>query len=83
MDNTATSKKLDQLFERVEALTKVQRILICVGVFVLIVVLFFFLSYLPNWQKIGKLNTEYKKLNTALEKSKKNARRLAALRKEF
>ncbi len=83
MDNTATSKKLDQLFERVEALTKVQRILICVGVFVLIVVLFFFLSYLPNWQKIGKLNTEYKKLNTALEKSKKNAIQLAKLRNEF
>lgn len=83
MENSTASKKLDQLFERVEALTQVQRILICVGVFVLLLGLFGFLSYWPNWQKIGKLNADYKKLSADLEKSKKNARKLAALREEF
>ncbi len=83
METTATSKKLDQLFERIEALTRTQRILICSGVFVLLVVLFGFLSFWPNWQKIGKLNADYKKLSADLEKSKKNARQLPKLRKEF
>ena len=83
METTATSKKFDQLFERIEALTKTQRILICSGVFILLIVLFGFLSFWPNWQKIGKLNADYKKLSADLEKSKKNARQLAMLRKEF
>jgi type IV pilus assembly protein PilO len=83
MENSATSKKFDQLFERVEALSQVQRILICIGVFVLLIVLFGFVSFWPNWQKIGKLNSDYKKLSADLEKSKKNARQLDQLRKEF
>ncbi len=83
METTAASKKLDQLFERVEALTKIQRILICAGVFVLLIVLFGSLSFFPNWQRIGKLNADYQKLNADLQKSKKNARQLDKLRKEF
>ncbi len=83
MENSATTKKIEQLFERVEALTQIQRILICVGVFVLLLTLFGVLSYWPSYQKIGKLNADYRKLSADLEKSKKNARQLAALRKEF
>ena len=83
MEISATSKKMDQLFERVEALTRVQRILICAGVFVLLIALFGSFSFLPTWKKIGKLNLDYKKVSAELEKSKKNARQLAKLRKEF
>ena len=83
MDTSASPKKIDLLFERVEALTKVQRILTCVGVFVLLLVAFGFLSFWPNYQKIGKLNADYEKLNADLQRSKKNARQLAALKKEF
>ena len=78
-----TSKQLDALFDRVSELTKVQRILICVGVFAVIFVLFWFLSYWPRWQSIGKLDAEYKRLSADLERSKKNAQQLEALRKEF
>lgn len=78
-----TSKQLDALFDRVSELTKVQRILICVGVFAVIFVLFWFLSYWPRWQSIGKLDAEYKRLTADLERSKKNAQQLEALRKEF
>lgn len=78
-----TSKQLDALFDRVSELTKIQRILICVGVFAVIFVLFWFLSYWPRWQSIGKLDAEYKKLTADLERSKKNAQQLEALRKEF
>ena len=78
-----TSKKLDAVFDRVSELTKIQRILICAGVFVTIFILFWFLSYWPRWQSIGKLDAEYKKLTADLTRSKKNAQQLAALRKEF
>jgi type IV pilus assembly protein PilO len=78
-----TSKQIDALFDRVSELTKVQRILICVGVFAVIFVLFWFLSYWPRWQSIGKLDSEYKRLTADLERSKKNAQQLDSLRKEF
>ena len=78
-----SSKQLDALFDRVSELPKVQRILICVGVFAIVFVLFWFLSYWPRWQSIGKLDSEYKKLTADLERSKKNAQQLESLRKEF
>lgn len=78
-----TSNKLDALFDRVSDLSKVQRILICVGVFVVIFVLFWFLSYWPRWQSIGKLDAEYKRLAADLARSKKNAQQLESLRAEF
>ena len=78
-----TSKQLDALFDRGSELTKVQSILICVSVFAVIFVLFWFLSYWPRWQSIGKLDAEYKRLTADLERSKKNAQQLEALRKEF
>lgn len=78
-----TTKKLDVLFERVEQLSKPQRIMICVGVFALVLVAFWFLSYWPNWQQIGKLNAEYKRLSADLDRSKKNALQLEGLKKEF
>jgi type IV pilus assembly protein PilO len=83
MKNIASAKKLDLLFERVEALSKLQRILISIGVFCLLLILFGTLSFWPNWQRIGKLNADYQKLTIELKKSKKNARQLPALRKEF
>ena len=83
MENTAAPKKIDLLFERIESLTKVQRILICVGVVLLLAILFGLLSFKPNLQRIGKLNADYKKLSADLEKSKRNARQLVVLRQEF
>jgi type IV pilus assembly protein PilO len=80
---SVSPKQLDALFDRVSELSKIQRILICVGVFVVIFVLFWFLSYWPRWQSIGKLDAEYKRLTAELTRSKKNAEQLASLRKEF
>ena len=78
-----SSRQIDALFERVSEFSKVQRIMICVGVFAVVFVLFWFLSYWPRWQSIGKLDSEYKKLTADLERSKKNAQQLESLRKEF
>lgn len=78
-----TSKQLDAVFDRVSELSKIQRIMICIGVFIVIFVLFWFLSYWPRWQSIGKLDAEHKRLTADLTRSKKNAQQLEALRKEF
>ena len=82
MDKLGT-KQLDAVFDRVSELSKIQRIMICVGVFVVIFVLFWFLSYWPRWQSIGKLDAEHKRLSADLTRSKKNAQQLESLRKEF
>lgn len=82
MDKLGT-KQLDAVFDRVSELSKIQRIMICVGVFVVIFVLFWFLSYWPRWQSIGKLDAEHKRLTAELTRSKKNAQQLESLRKEF
>ena len=82
MDKLGT-KQLDAVFDRVSELSKIQRIMICVGVFVVIFVLFWFLSYWPRWQSIGKLDAEHKRLTADLTRSKKNAQQLESLRKEF
>jgi type IV pilus assembly protein PilO len=78
-----TLKQLDTVFDRVSELSKVQRIVICVSVFIILFVLFWFLSYWPRWQSIGKLDAEQKRLSADLERSKKNAQQLETLRKEF
>ena len=57
-----TSKQLDAVFDRVSELSKVQRIVICFSVFILLFVVFWFLSYWPRWQSIGKLDAEHKRL---------------------
>jgi type IV pilus assembly protein PilO len=82
MDKLGT-KQLDAVFDRVSELSKIQRIMVCVGVFVVIFVLFWFLSYWPRWQSIGKLDAEQKRLSADLTRSKKNAQQLESLRKEF
>jgi len=78
-----TSKQLDAVFDRVSELSKIQRIMICIGVFIIIFMLFWFLSYWPRWQSIGKLDAEHKRLTADLTRSKKNAQQLETLRKEF
>jgi type IV pilus assembly protein PilO len=76
-------RNLDSFIERVEALSKVQRILIYVGVFALVFLVFGYFSFWPKYQNIERLNTEFGKLSADLSKSKKNAEKLVVLEKEF
>lgn len=72
-------KSIDPLFEKIEKLTKVHRILISIGFFVIILGAFIFLSFLPKHQEISKLEEKYQKL----EKSLLAAKRTTAQRKMF
>ena len=73
------AKSVEPFFEKVEKLSKVQRVVISGLVFALIVGIFVYLSYWPKLERIKQLNTEIEKL----EKKIKTARRNAADLKKF
>ena len=80
---TGSMEKFDPLFEKVGQLTRLHRILICVGVVVLLAGGFFYFSYLPNIQKIDKLKTQKASLEKQLETTRKKAAQLAEYREKM
>jgi type IV pilus assembly protein PilO len=75
-----TADTLSPLFEKIEQLTKLQRILITVGVFVLLLGGFSYLSYWPKNQQIGELKKTLASEEKKLEVAKRNARQLNSWR---
>jgi type IV pilus assembly protein PilO len=78
-----STEKVNPVFEKLEQLTKIQRIGIWAGVLVLIVAAFVYFSYLPNFKKIENLRNKLAKIEKELEVAKKNARQLNAFRKKM
>jgi type IV pilus assembly protein PilO len=71
---------LDPMFQSIEKVTKVQRIAIYCGTFVLVIGLFLWLFYLPGLERIGQLTDERDATNTKLETARRNAMQIEALR---
>ncbi|MGD8763607.1 MAG: type 4a pilus biogenesis protein PilO [Desulfobacteraceae bacterium] len=69
----SSPSKMEAFFESIENLSKVQRILISVGVFVLIIGAFVYLLYMPKFNDIDKLSTKLKNLEKKLASAKRNA----------
>ena len=69
-------KSSEPLFEKIEKLTKVQRILICSGIFLVIIGSFVYFSYLPKLKTHKILNAEIKKLEDKLTVARRNAKDL-------
>jgi len=78
-----STEKVNPVFEKLEQLTKIQRIGIWAGVLVLIAAAFVYFSYLPNFKKIETLRNKLAKIEKELEVAKKNARQLNAFRKKM
>ena len=78
-----STEKVNPVFEKLEQLTKIQRIGIWVGVLILIVAAFVYFSYLPNFKQIDNLRNKLAKIEKQLEVAKKNARELNAFRKKM
>ncbi len=70
-------------FEKIGALSRVHRILICAATFLLLMVGFYFLIYSPKSEEIARLSGEYSKLQGELAKAKEQARNLARLEKDL
>jgi type IV pilus assembly protein PilO len=76
----ASADSLSPLFEKIEQLTKIQRILITVCVFVLLLGGFSYLSYWPKYKQIGELKKTLVSEENKLEVAKRNARQLNSWR---
>ena len=69
-------KSSEPLFEKIEKLSKMQRIISCSLIFLVIIGAFVYFSYIPKIKTQKKLKTEIKKLEDKLIVAKRNARDL-------
>jgi len=76
-------KSLGPVFEKIEKISNVQRILICSAVFLLLTGAFVYLFYLPKSQKIGELTTDYENRSQQLVTAKRNAMQLERFRNDI
>jgi len=83
MKKASLGDRLTPLIERIEKLSTVQRLLIYLGTFLLLIGGFVYLSYMPKFQRLGELETQYQELETKLAKARRAARELPKLRKEL
>lgn len=67
-------KSIEPLFEKMEKLSKVQRLLISIGVLVLLIGAFVSLSFLPKHTETAELKKDYQKLEKGLNAAKRAAR---------
>lgn len=78
-----STEQINPFFEKLEQLSKVQRILIWIGILALVIGGFVYFSYLPQFKKIDKLAGDLAKVEKELEVAKNNARELNAYRKKM
>jgi len=76
-------KAIEPLFEKVGNISKVHRILICVATFIVITGSFVYFLYLPKFEKLDQLNSDYKNLEKMLASAKKNAAQVNKYREEM
>ena len=82
-DQTVSIEKANPIFNKLEQLSKIQRIVIWVGVLVLLIGVFAYFLYYPKFKKIDQLRNNLTKIEKQLEVAKKNARQLNAYRKKM
>ncbi len=73
MEKKGLAKSIEPFFEKVEKLTKVQRVLISVGFFTLLAGTFIYFLFWPKLEKIQTLTKDLKKLEDKLKTAKRNA----------
>jgi len=74
--NIDLKKSSEPLFEKIEKLSKVQRILICSAIFLVIIGSFVYFSYFPKIKTQKLLNKEIQQLEKRLAIARKNAKDL-------
>ncbi len=76
-------KPIEPLFEKVGNISKLHRILICVATFIVITGSFVYFLYLPKFEKLAQLNSDYKNLENRLVSAKKKAAQLNKYREKM
>jgi len=70
-------------WEKLSGLTRVHKIMICAGTFILLCAGFYFLFYAPKADTIARLEEDYDKLETQLRTIKSKARNINRYRNEY
>jgi len=73
MDKKGLAKSIEPFFEKVEKLSKVQRILISTGFFTLLAGVFIYFLLWPKFEKINSLKADLKEIEKKLTTAKRNA----------
>ena len=73
MEKKGLAKSIEPFLEKVENLSKVQRIVISSVFFILLVGVFVYFFYWPKFEKIGSLKIQLTKLEDKLKIAKRNA----------
>ena len=73
MDKKGLAKSIEPFFEKVEKLSKVQRILISAVFFMLLVGVSIYFFFWPKFEKINSLTADLKELEKKLTTAKRNA----------
>ncbi len=73
MDKKGLAKSIEPFFEKVEKLSKVQRILISTGFFTLLAGVFIYFLLWPKFEKINSLKADLKEIEKKLTAAKRNA----------
>ena len=81
--NAVSIEKVNPIFDKLEQLSKIQRVAIWAGLLILLIVAFVYFSYLPKLKTIDKLKSNLTKIENELEVAKKNARQLNTYRKKM
>ena len=76
-------EKVNPVFDKLEQLSKIQRISIWVGLLILLIGSFVYFSYFPKFKTIDQLKTNLSKVEKQLVVAKNNARQLNAYRKKM
>ncbi len=71
---------LAPFFEKVEKLSTIQRVLIYVGTFLVLVGAVVYFLYMPKWDQKSQFQTEFEDLSSKLMIAKRNAAKLPKLR---
>ncbi len=77
------SLNLQPFFKKLEKLTRLHKILICVGTIILLVGPFVYFSFLPKHQEITKLRADLEKLEGELRIAKQKASKLKEVEAEM
>ncbi len=73
MGNKSLATSIEPFFEKVEKLSKIQRILISAGFFTLLAGVFIYFLFWPKLEKISLLTADLKELEKKLTTAKRNA----------
>ena len=73
MGNKGLATSIEPFFEKVEKLSKIQRILISAGFFTLLVGVSIYFFFWPKFEKINSLTADLKELEKKLTTAKRNA----------